>query len=280
MKRGTPRHRKMRDLARRLNIPLAHAVGIMEMIWHWAGQETPQGDIGLAEDREIAAAADWAGRPSVLVDALVDSRWLDRDDVYRLVIHDWPDHADNSVKKWLDRNGKDFLPVYSNGNGQCPEIFPDTVQKKNDPPAQARAGLAWLSDTPVESRNPEEEGVRGEVNGGGRRVWLETKFEEFWSVVWIKVGKNAAKRAFAKAANTQAVADQIIVACREQGRSIVEHATAFNHSVLHPSTWLNEGRYLDEPQLIPEPTAPKSKFQILAENTAAKIREMEAQGGQ
>lgn len=151
MKRGAPRCDKMRDLAKRLQVPLHSAVGIMEMLWHYVGQETPRGNIGIATDLEIAQACHWEKRPAVLVQALVDSRWLDSSEEHRLIVHDWPDHADNSVKKWLSRNGKSFLPEYGQKNGQCPEKCLDIVQKNFDPP---RAGLARLGSS-------SSEGVQG-----------------------------------------------------------------------------------------------------------------------
>ena len=162
MKRGAPRCDKMRDLAKRLQLPLHSAVGIMEMLWHYAGQETPRGNIGIATDLEIAQACHWEKRPAVLIQALVDSRWIDLSEQHRLIIHDWPDHADNSVKKWLGRNGKSFLPEYATKNGQCPEKCLDIVQKNFDPP---RAGLAWLSEVSGENQNFESEGVQGEPGG-------------------------------------------------------------------------------------------------------------------
>ncbi len=112
MKRGTPRHKKMHALASALGVRLYSAVGIMEMLWHYAGQHTPEGDIGSVPDVEIASAVSWEKKPDKLVKALVESHWLERHEDYRLYIHDWPDHCEQSVRKWLDRNRKNFLPVY------------------------------------------------------------------------------------------------------------------------------------------------------------------------
>jgi len=114
MKRGTPRHRKMHALAAALKLPLHSAVGIMEMLWHYTAQNTPEGDIGSVPDREIASAVDWPSprKAEVLVSALVETGWLDRNETYRLIVHDWPEHCEQAVRKWLDRNRKKFLPVY------------------------------------------------------------------------------------------------------------------------------------------------------------------------
>lgn len=109
MKRGTPHHKKMHALADVLGVRLNMAVGIMEMLWHYAGEYIPEGDIGSVPDKEIARAVDWSGKPKRLVDALVSTGWVDKHPKYRLVIHDWEDHAENSVRKKLGRNRKTFV---------------------------------------------------------------------------------------------------------------------------------------------------------------------------
>lgn len=114
MKRNTPNHPKMRELAAVLSVPLWGAVGIMESLWHYAAEYTPRGDIGRLSDATIATAIDWRKKPAVLISALTDSRcqWLDNDDDFRLIVHDWPDHCEYEVTRKLLRTEQDFLPIY------------------------------------------------------------------------------------------------------------------------------------------------------------------------
>lgn len=109
MKRGTPDHPKMKRLTRVLRINRAWSVGILESLWHWAGRFAPQGDIGRYPDGDIAEAVFWPKEPGILIEGLIESEWVDRDTAHRLVIHDWPDHAEESVKKYLKRNKLDFV---------------------------------------------------------------------------------------------------------------------------------------------------------------------------
>src|SRR5690349_5150367 len=102
----------MYALAEALNIALAHAVGIMEMLWQHAAATTPRGDIGSLPDRAIAEAVGWKKDPTLLTKALVEKGWLDANEEHRLIVHDWPDHCEQTVVKWLQYNGKDFLEVY------------------------------------------------------------------------------------------------------------------------------------------------------------------------
>ena len=99
----------MKDLAKLLRIPLPYAVGIMEMLWHHVSRFAIQGDIGKWPDKNIARAVGWAGNPERLVNALVESGWLDRDPDYRLLVHDWDQHADQSVSKTLKNKSIDFI---------------------------------------------------------------------------------------------------------------------------------------------------------------------------
>lgn len=104
----------MHDLSERIAMPLFAAVGILEAIWHYSGDFAPRGDVGRASNAAISRAIDWRKKPELLVDSLVDAKWLDRSEEHRLIVHDWPDHAQEWVKKKLMRSKprQDWLPVY------------------------------------------------------------------------------------------------------------------------------------------------------------------------
>lgn len=110
MKRGTPDHPKTKDLSNHLGIPIPYAIGLLEVLWHYTAKYAIQGNIGKWDNRAIAKALYWPEKKADgLVDALVDSGWLDRDSEHRLLIHDWQDHADQSVRKTLKNHGLDFI---------------------------------------------------------------------------------------------------------------------------------------------------------------------------
>lgn len=123
MKRGTPDHPKLKALMVALNVEKCTAVGVLEMLWHFTARYAADGDIGRFSDEQIAAAIGWTRRSgkakvssgSFLVRALVDTRWLDgpyevpmrssrgHTEVHRrcLLVHDWEDHADQTLKRFL-----------------------------------------------------------------------------------------------------------------------------------------------------------------------------------
>ncbi len=107
MKRGTIDHPKLWHLASALNTTRRDAVGLLEMLWHWTARYAPRGDVGMHGEDAIARAVDWDADPSRLCLALVETGWMDHnDDSY--FVHDWDVHADDAVRKSLERRQENF----------------------------------------------------------------------------------------------------------------------------------------------------------------------------
>lgn len=109
MKRGTPKHPKTVDLASRLKIPTYQAVGILECLWHFTAEFAPQGNIGKFTDAAIAGHIHWERPCRDLIDALISSKWVERHSTHRLIVHDWHEHADQTVKRYLEKHGLNFM---------------------------------------------------------------------------------------------------------------------------------------------------------------------------
>ena len=92
-------HPKLKRLARLLGISKQAAIGYLHLLWWWALDYAPQGQIIPPFDVEdIADAVEFDGEPFEIVNALVDSGFLDRGgDV--LTIHDWYDYAGKLLDK-------------------------------------------------------------------------------------------------------------------------------------------------------------------------------------
>lgn len=104
------------------------------MLWHFAGEFSPRGDIGRVSDEDIADGVMWDKDANALIHGLLKTRWLDSSGCHRLIIHDWPDHADDAVVKKLGRMGDDFLPEYprrrdavARRSREHPLLTPDAV---------------------------------------------------------------------------------------------------------------------------------------------------------
>ena len=113
-----PRNIKLKRFSQLLNIKQAHAVGHLVMLWLWALEVTPKGDLSGFRDAEIAEAAGWTRRDKeCFVRALIEAGFLETD--YR--IHDWDDYAGDLLmrrekdrlrkqkQRLLDREAKEDL---------------------------------------------------------------------------------------------------------------------------------------------------------------------------
>lgn len=112
MKRGTPDHYKVDRLMNQLGIDRAKACGTIELMWHTTAKFALLGDLGAKlTDAEIARSVAWDGDASKLIESLCASGWMDRDDVHRLVVHDWHEHCDEFIKKRVARAGQKFASL-------------------------------------------------------------------------------------------------------------------------------------------------------------------------
>jgi hypothetical protein len=108
MKREALNHTKMRRLSRALGIPIWGARGICESLWHLAEREAPQGDLGKLSDDDIAIGIDWEAPSDTLIAALKQAELLDESVEHRYIVHDWSQHANDSVHAKLARAGMLF----------------------------------------------------------------------------------------------------------------------------------------------------------------------------
>ena len=90
------------------------------------------------------------------------------------------------------------------------------------------------------------------AGNGSRRhfvpgVRANTKFDEFWEDVPNKIGKDAARKAWAEALKRGAKPEDIIAGLEGYGDYERKRSEQSDYRPLHPSTWLNGGRWQDEP---------------------------------
>lgn len=176
----------MYGLANVLKLPLPYAVGIMEMLWHFAGQNTPEGDIGRVTDAEIAAAVAWEKRPDILIEALVSSKWIDRHAEHRLIIHDWPEHADQAVRKTLQYRRSNFCTAYTENSPEVspdkhPEVSPDSSPTSDTAKATAKA-------FEVETSEKEKSSTRARGQTTALVVSRDFHMDKFRDIIGVFVG--------------------------------------------------------------------------------------------
>jgi hypothetical protein len=200
MKREAYRHPKMLDLASRLGIPVAFAIGLMCKLLDWAADFAPQGDVGKYSNGTIAMALGWTGDPDKLVDALLAARWLDQCRQHRLLIHDLPDHAERWWCAKLAKLGLEFLRPQECSTEHSQERSAEHSENgstarstEHSPPRDQTKPNLTKPITKPNQRHAFVKPTIGEVRAYcveiGSRVDPQAFFDHYESNGW-KVGKN------------------------------------------------------------------------------------------
>lgn len=129
MKREGYHHRKVRGLARLFHRtgrenPFMQARAALDGLWYVTATHAPRGDVGRCTDEEIADLIGWDLDPAALIAALTELRWLDAHPTFRLLVHDWPAHADKHVHRAVLRTLEHFA------DGRAPRLYEGTKQER------------------------------------------------------------------------------------------------------------------------------------------------------
>lgn len=108
-KRSLIDHPKFAEFKILLGANKSVALGYLECLWQFTGRYTAQGNIGKYKDSQIEAWLEWDGEPGKLIESFIESGFLDRHEKYRLLVHDWQDHVDNTTRTNLKRSGLDVI---------------------------------------------------------------------------------------------------------------------------------------------------------------------------
>jgi hypothetical protein len=236
VKRGCLEHFKTARLARALSTPerpcdVAEALGILEALCnHFAPRSCPQGNVGRCEPWEIALGVRSTRDPENLVRALVASGWLDEHPEYGLLIHDWPEHADESVRKWLLRN-------------KLPWLTPSGPRRVT---VRTSSRLRLDAVDPPRAGNGKGKGkgsVSRSSSGGG--AGEPSTFDRFWGDYPRKTAKADARAVWAKLAPDTALLERILEALAWQ-RMSADWTREGGQYVPYPATYLNRRRWEDE----------------------------------
>jgi hypothetical protein len=250
MKRGTPDHPKARALGAALGLLRWQVAGLLETLWHFAAGYARRGDVGRHTDQEIADHLEWKGDATALVDALAATRWLDRCACHRVRIHDWPQHADQTVQRTEEVKKLGFLPCYDARTQAQPEpklaeepSFFDVAEKASQPspspspsptktpptPLRGEPAVESGEVTPIDAGNLVKVLASEFIDAGGRadRAWRRTVKHELQArgldegarVVRAQIaGLRASSAAAAAEARAAAVVSNLVTAARTSGR--------------------------------------------------------------
>ena len=93
----------------------------------------------------------------------------------------------------------------------------------------------------------------------GRKTVVPGEFEQFWTAYPKKVGKQAAQNAFRNAQNRPRIDD--LLKAIDRARLSEQWRKDGGQFIPNPATWLNQGRWDDEPVQV-VPVQPKAQMRI------------------
>lgn len=112
-----PQHPKTKRLCRALGIDVPQAIGHLHLLWYFCLDYAPDGNLSRHATADIADAMMWDGEPQKLIDALINSGFLDSDFGKELSVHDWHEYGGrllamrqhNAAKqrKWREEHGEE-----------------------------------------------------------------------------------------------------------------------------------------------------------------------------
>jgi len=228
---------KFKKLRSRLGLTKWGAVGVLELLWHFTMRNAKLGDIGKYTDEEIAISIGWEDDIDKLIDTLVDLGWLDRNDEYRLVVHDWEEHCPYWIRGWVASRHYRF--VVSGGDGRS----------KKRKGGKGKGDAVDKPDVVIDYR--------------------EDDFDKFWAKYPNKVGKEQARKTWRRLVKEDEMPD-IHTLTEAVTRHAIEWGLARTQKkyIPHPGTWLNGKRWLDEQEVDSE--EPKQEFITIADIEARK----------
>jgi hypothetical protein len=168
-----PTHKKTLRLMRCLNISRPTAVGSMVMLWTWAIDNAPGGDVTGLESEDFAEIMSLSDLPQVaeLLPVLLECGWVEQCGD-SLCLHDWDDYggryeASKAASRERQRNlrerRRDQSVPYNSGNGDVTVTSP--LDNELIPVTSLREEKSTEEKSTEENKTKKTKGVQGESNG-------------------------------------------------------------------------------------------------------------------
>ena len=240
------RHPKTKKLARLLGVNLPTAVGHLHYFWWWALDFAQDGLLTKYDADDIADAMQWDGDPNTLLDAMISAGYIDDTDE-GLAIHDWAEYAG----KLLERRAKDRARKRAAAEAAG---VPQPIRRKSagkDEEDDETPSASFVTNQPTIPNQPNTtdstEPDRTEPHQpAGEPPLQERRFAEFWKAYPKKVGKASCQKAWLKLKPTAELFAHIMSALADQKES-EQWKREGGRFIPNPLTWLNQGRWDDEP---------------------------------
>ena len=239
------RHPKTKKLARLLGVSLPAAVGHLHYFWWWALDFAQDGTLEKYDGYDLADAMQWDGDPDQLLEAMIEAGYID-DTEDGLMIHDWGEYAG----KLLERRAKDRARKRAAAEAAgVPQNFRRSSDG-NDEESAETPSASFVTNQPTVPNQPNTTNSTNRTEPttptGDAQALQERRFAEFWKAYPKKVGKASCLKAWKKLKPTTELHDHIMTALEAQKRS-EQWQREGGRYIPNPLTWLNQGRWDDEP---------------------------------
>jgi len=229
-------HPKTKKLCRLLGISKAQAIGHLHMLWWWALDYAQDGSLARYDDLDVAIGAEWEGDEAAFVGALASSGFLDND----RLIHDWHDYAGKLIER-RERNAQRMRDARA-GND------PDTNNERASHVQGTQRARVQLQNQPnqtkpTEPTQPPPQPPKGERVRASKPMDL-SGFDEWYEIYPRHVGRTPAEAEWSRLKPDDRAA--ALVAIRAQ-LSWPTFAAVPIDKIPHPTTWLHQRRWTDEP---------------------------------
>ena len=223
---------------------LPAAVGHLHYLWWWALDFAQDGVLDKYDAEDIADAMQWEGDADQLVEALLSSGHIDDTDD-SLVVHDWHDYAG----KLLERRAKDRARKRAATEASdSPQDFRrnsnGTDEEGEETPS---ASFVTVPNSTIPNHTLHDRTLPDSTETTSEAQTLqERRFTEFWQAYPKKVGKASCLKAWKKLKPTTELFDHIMTSLGSQKHS-EQWQREGGRFIPNPLTWLNQGRWDDEP---------------------------------
>lgn len=244
------RHPKTKKLARLLGISLPTAVGHLHGLWYWAIDFAKDGDLTRYEPEEIADAVLWEREAAAFLDALVTAGYADRND-QGIHLHDWDEYAGKLLDQRVMQREQSRLRKQRQRDKEYAmrDSYRAVTRDIHDENVTERDGHTPTvpNSTLHNSTEPyTEDHALPPGNSDSVASTQEERFATFWSAYPKKTGKQAAIKLWMRLKPTAELFDRIMAAVRAQQQT-EQWRQEHGRYIPNPATWLNQGRWDDEP---------------------------------
>jgi hypothetical protein len=202
------------------------AIGLWLMAGNFAAKELTDGHIP-------AYVLDEMGAPDELVELLISVSLWDRDEQGEIWFHDWCEYQPSASAY---REKQEALRIKRSQDGKI-AAAKRWHKDDNGLPNGSPIATAMPNDAPEPEPEPEP------ITSKEVITYAQGNFDEFWEFYPRKVGKGASQQALLKALK-QATWQEILAGVQ---RLAADPNLPEKQFIPHPATWLNEGRWSDEP---------------------------------